>query len=140
MMVCLFVGLFFMFKHKRLQALSRRKMKSGCMLRTRCRKVLRPKRNIAMQLEIEKRIMSIRAVNVVGGLAGLNILTFSNKSNVGTVFVNLKHWNDRDLKTEGVPQIMAEIQKRTADLKGSTHAGDRASRYSRSRAVVGFHL
>src|SRR5687768_6081766 len=74
-------------------------------------------RNIALQLEIQKRIKSIPAVIVVGGLAGLNILTFSNKSNVGTVFVNLKHWNDRDLKTESVPMIMAEIQKRTADIK-----------------------
>ncbi|HOX83842.1 MAG TPA: efflux RND transporter permease subunit, partial [Chryseolinea sp.] len=49
--------------------------------------------------------------------AGLNILSFSNKSNVGTLFVNLKHWHDRDLKTESVPMIMDEIRKLTADIK-----------------------
>ncbi|WP_258100237.1 efflux RND transporter permease subunit [Marinoscillum pacificum] len=75
------------------------------------------KRNIELQLELQKRIMAIPAVNVVGGLAGLNILTFSNKSNAGTLFVNLKHWNDRDLETESVPQIMAQIQQITADIK-----------------------
>ncbi|MBA4054165.1 MAG: hydrophobe/amphiphile efflux-1 family RND transporter, partial [Marivirga sp.] len=74
-------------------------------------------RSIEMLLELQKRIQEIPAVKVAGGLAGLNILTFSSKSNAGTVFVNLKHWDDRDLKTESVPMIMAEIQKRTADIK-----------------------
>jgi HAE1 family hydrophobic/amphiphilic exporter-1 len=74
-------------------------------------------RSIEMQLELQKRIQEIPAVSVVGGLAGLNILTFSNKSNAGTLFITLKHWDDRDLKTESVPMITAEIQKRTADIK-----------------------
>jgi HAE1 family hydrophobic/amphiphilic exporter-1 len=46
-------------------------------------------------------------------------MTFSNKSNTGTVFVNLKHWEDRDLKTESVPQVMAQIQQMVSDIKGA---------------------
>jgi HAE1 family hydrophobic/amphiphilic exporter-1 len=74
-------------------------------------------RSVELMQEIQKRIESIPAVKVVGGLAGLNILTFSSKSNAGTVFVNLKHWDERDPETESVVAIMAEIQKRTADIK-----------------------
>jgi HAE1 family hydrophobic/amphiphilic exporter-1 len=116
MMVCLFVGLFFMFKEKPTGFIPTEDEKR-MFVAYEMPEGTSTERNIALQLEIQKRIKSIPAVNVVGGLAGLNILTFSNKSNVGTVFVNLKHWNDRDLKTESVPMIMAEIQKRTADIK-----------------------
>ena len=117
MMVCLFVGLFFMFKNKPTGFIPTEDEKR-MYVAYEMPEGTSTTRNIEFQLELEKRIMSIPAVRVVGGLAGLNILTFSNKSNVGTVFVNLKHWRDRDLKTESVPMIMAEIQKRTADMKG----------------------
>jgi hydrophobic/amphiphilic exporter-1 (mainly G- bacteria), HAE1 family len=116
MMVCLFVGLFFMFRNKPTGFIPTEDEKR-MYVAYEMPEGTSTKRNIAMQLEIQKRIQSIPAVNVAGGLAGLNILTFSNKSNVGTVFVNLKHWNDRDLDTESVPMVMAEIQKRTADIK-----------------------
>jgi HAE1 family hydrophobic/amphiphilic exporter-1 len=56
-------------------------------------------------------------VRVVGGLAGLNIISFSNKSNVGTMFVNLKPWDDRKDKALQLQAIIAEIQKRTSDIK-----------------------
>jgi hydrophobic/amphiphilic exporter-1 (mainly G- bacteria), HAE1 family len=116
MMACLFVGLFFMFRNKPTGFIPTEDEKR-MYVAYEMPEGTSTKRNIEMQLEIQKRIQSIRAVNVAGGLAGLNILTFSNKSNVGTVFVNLKHWNDRDLETESVPMVMAEIQKRTADIK-----------------------
>jgi HAE1 family hydrophobic/amphiphilic exporter-1 len=54
---------------------------------------------------------------VVGGIAGLNILTFSNKSNAGTLFITLKDWKDRDLKKESVQHIMQEVQRITSDIK-----------------------
>ncbi|HEY3402599.1 MAG TPA: efflux RND transporter permease subunit, partial [Ohtaekwangia sp.] len=116
MMVCLFVGLFVMFKNKPTGFIPVEDEKR-MYVTYEMPEGTSTTRNIALQLELQKRITEIPAVNVVGGLAGLNIMTFSNKSNVGTLFVNLKHWNERDLKTESVPQIMAEIQKRTADIK-----------------------
>lgn len=116
MMVCLFVGLFFLFKNKPTGFIPTEDEKR-MYVAYEMPEGTSTARNIEMQLELQKRIQSIPAVKVAGGLAGLNILTFSNKSNVGTVFVNLKHWHDRDLKKESVPQIMAEIQKRTADIK-----------------------
>lgn len=116
MMVCLFVGLFFLFRNKPTGFIPTEDEKR-ILLTYEMAEGTSTTRSIEMLQEITKRIRTIPAVKVTGGLAGLNILTFSNKSNAGTVFINLKHWDDRDLKTESVPMVMAEIQKRTADIK-----------------------
>ncbi len=116
MMVCLFVGLFFLFKMKPTGFLPTEDEKR-VFVTYEMAEGTSTTRNIDMMLELQKRISSMNAVRTAGGLAGLNVLTFSTKSNVGTIFVNLKHWDDRDLKTEDVPHVIAEIQRRTADIK-----------------------
>jgi len=47
----------------------------------------------------------------------LNIISFSNKSNVGTLFVSLKPWDTRKGKAGHVQSIIAEIQKRLSSIK-----------------------
>ncbi|WP_276372334.1 efflux RND transporter permease subunit [Chryseolinea sp. H1M3-3] len=116
MMVCLFVGLFFLFKQKPTGFIPTEDEKR-LFLTYEMPEGTSTTRSIEMQLELQKRVQAIPAVSVVGGLAGLNILTFSNKSNAGTLFITLKHWDDRDLEKESVAMITAEIQKRTADIK-----------------------
>jgi HAE1 family hydrophobic/amphiphilic exporter-1 len=116
MMVVLFVGLFFLFKNKPSGFIPTEDEKR-LFVTYEMPEGTSTTRNIAMMLELQKRIQQIPAVSVAGGLAGLNILTFSSKSNSGTVFVALKHWDERDPKTESVQAVMVEIQKRTADLK-----------------------
>ena len=67
-----------------------------------------------MLKEIMSRVQSMPAVKVVGGLAGLNIISFSNKSNVGTMFVNLKPWADREDAGLQIKSVLANVQKRIA--------------------------
>jgi HAE1 family hydrophobic/amphiphilic exporter-1 len=74
-------------------------------------------RNVAMLLEISKRLRSLPEAKVVGGLAGLNIVTFSNKSNAGTIFVMLKPWDDRKGKEHHVQSVIAKIRAATSDIK-----------------------
>ncbi len=116
MMVCLFIGLFFLFKNKptgfipaedegRLYVIY--EMPEGASTN----------RSKEMLLKVMKRVQGIPGVRVVGGLAGLNIVSFSSKSNVGTMFVNLQPWDDRTTKELQVKNIIAEIKKRTADIK-----------------------
>jgi HAE1 family hydrophobic/amphiphilic exporter-1 len=116
MMACLFVGLFFLFKQKPTGFIPTEDEKR-VYVTYELPEGSSTTRSVDMLLEIQKRLSDIPAVQTIGGLAGLNILTFSNKSNAGTLFVNLKHWDDRDLKTEGVSHITAEILRRTADIK-----------------------
>lgn len=119
MMACLFVGLYFLFANKSTGFLPVEDEKR-VLITYEMPEGTSTTRNIAMMNEIQKRVGNMPAVRAAGGLAGLNIITFSTKSNVGTVFVNLKPWDERDLKTEDVPHIMAEVQRRTADIKEAT--------------------
>jgi HAE1 family hydrophobic/amphiphilic exporter-1 len=116
MMMCLFVGLYFLFKNKPTGFIPIEDEKRF-QVTYELPEGTSTTRSIELMQEIQKRISDIPAVKTVGGLAGLNILTFSNKSNAGTVFVNLKHWDERDPATESVPKVMAEVQRRTADIK-----------------------
>ena len=116
MMACLFVGLYFLFSNKPTGFIPTEDEKR-LTVTYELPEGSSTTRSIELLQELQKRILEIPAVNVAGGMAGLNIMTFSNKSNVGTVFVNLKHWDDRDLSTESVPHVIQEIQRRTADIK-----------------------
>ncbi|MBX2901338.1 MAG: multidrug efflux RND transporter permease subunit [Cyclobacteriaceae bacterium] len=116
MMMVLFVGLFLLFQKKPTGFIPTEDEKR-VIVTYEMPEGTSTSRNIELMQELQKRIMDIKATRVVGGLAGLNILSFSTKSNTGTVFVNLKHWDDRDPKTESVPEVIKEIQRRTADIK-----------------------
>lgn len=70
-----------------------------------------------MLLEIQKRVNSIPEIKVLGGLAGFNALTQAAKSNSGTMFVSLKPWEERKGASQSSQAIIAEINKRCADLK-----------------------
>jgi len=74
-------------------------------------------RSIAMLKEIQARVLSLPEVKVVGGLAGLNIISFSNKSNVGTMFVMMKPWDDRKGSEHNAQSVIKKIMKITADIK-----------------------
>lgn len=77
-------------------------------------------RSIAMIKEIMDSVRTIPAINVVGGLAGLNIANFSFKSNSGTMFVSLKPWDKRTDTKDKLNGVIAEIQKKTAGIKEAT--------------------
>lgn len=74
-------------------------------------------RSYTMLLELVKRIKSIPEVSVVGGLAGFNLFQGSNKSNVGTIWIMLKPWDERKGEGEDALSILSKIQQKTADIK-----------------------
>jgi HAE1 family hydrophobic/amphiphilic exporter-1 len=116
MLVCLFIGLFFLFKNKPTGFLPTED--EGRMYVTyEMPEATSTTRSIEMLLTIMKRVQQIPAIKALGGIAGLNVVTFSNKSNVGTMFVLLKPWSVRKSKAEHVQSVIAEIQKRTADIR-----------------------
>ncbi len=116
MLVVLFVGLFFLFKNKPTGFIPIED--EGRMFVTyEMPEATSTTRNVDMLLEISKRIRSLPEVKVVGGLAGLNIVSFSNKSNTGTIFVMLKPWDDRKGKEHHVQTVIGKIRAMTADIK-----------------------
>ncbi len=70
-------------------------------------------------LEVLNKIMDVvKATPGVGhfaALGGLNVVTFSTKSNSGSIFCQLKPWDERTKESEQVPGIIGVLQKRIAE-------------------------
>lgn len=116
MLVVLFVGLFFLFKNKPTGFIPTED--EGRLLVTyEMPEATSTTRSVAMLREIASRIRKMPEVKVAGGLAGLNIISFSSKANAGTVFVNLQPWDERKGKGQHAQDIMNKIRAMTADIK-----------------------
>ncbi len=116
MLLVLFVGLFFLFKNKPTGFIPTED--NGRLFITyEMPEATSTTRSVEMLQEISRRVSKIPAIQTLGGLAGLNVVSFSNKSNVGTFFVALKPWEERKSKQDQLNAVIAEIQKRTADIK-----------------------
>ena len=116
MLVCLFVGLYFLFQNKP-SGFIPTEDEGRLYVTYELPEATSTERSKAMLLEVMRRVKSIPGVKTVGGLAGLNIITFSNKSNAGTMFVQLAPWSDRETKELQLSSIIASIQKNTADIR-----------------------
>ncbi len=115
MMICLIIGLAYLFKSKPTGFIPTED--EGRMFVTyEMQEGTSTTRSVAMLKAIMQRVKAIPAVNVVGGLAGLNAVSFSNKSNVGTMFVMLKPWDERKSKADQLDAVIGQIMQRTADL------------------------
>jgi len=116
MLVCLFVGLIFLF-HKKPSGFIPTEDEGRLYVTYEMPEATSTERSKVMLLDIMARIKNIPGVALVGGLAGLNIITFSNKSNAGTMFVQLKPWDQRTTKELQLQSIITAIQKNTADIR-----------------------
>ncbi|PZX61877.1 efflux RND transporter permease subunit [Hydrotalea sandarakina] len=72
-------------------------------------------------LDVLNRMMGIlKEVPGVGhfaALGGLNVVTFATKSNSGTIFCQLKPWDQRTDKAQQIKNIIATLQQRFAVIK-----------------------
>ena len=116
MLVCLFVGLFFMFKAKP-SGFIPSEDEGRLYVTYEMPEGASTTRSKIMLQDVMARVQKVPGVRIVGGLAGLNIISFSNKSNVGTMFVSLDPWDERKTPELQLGAIIANIQKATADIK-----------------------
>ncbi len=116
MMVVLVVGLLFLFKAKPTGFIPTED-EGRLFVTYEMPEATSTTRNIAMLKDIMARVEAIPEVDIVGGLAGLNIVSFSNKSNVGTMFVRLKPWDERKGKGQDVQAVIGKIMGATRDIK-----------------------
>jgi hydrophobic/amphiphilic exporter-1 (mainly G- bacteria), HAE1 family len=116
MMVVLFFGLFFLFKNKPTGFIPTED-EGRLYVTYEMPEATSTTRSIAMLRDLARRIRQIPEVKTVGGLAGLNIISFSNKTNVGTMFVMLKPWDDRKGDEHTSQAVTAKISKAVADVK-----------------------
>lgn len=69
-------------------------------------------RTVAVLQKTMKTLDEVPGVGHYAGIAGLNVVSFSTKSNAGTIFCQLKPWNERKTKSEQLDGIIAELNKR----------------------------
>ena len=69
-------------------------------------------RTVDVLHQVMKTLDEVHGVDHYAALAGLNVITFSTKSNSGTVFCQLKPWDERTSKEEQLNGMIAELNKR----------------------------
>lgn len=116
MLIVLFVGLYLLFQNKPSGFIPTED--EGRMLVTyEMPEASSTTRSVNMMTELISRISKIPETRVVGGLAGLNIVSFATKANAGTIFVNLKSWDERKGEGQHAQDVMNKIRALTADIK-----------------------
>ncbi|MBS1751382.1 MAG: multidrug efflux RND transporter permease subunit [Bacteroidetes bacterium] len=116
MLIVLFVGLFFLFENKPTGFIPIED-EGRLMVAYEMPEATSTTRSVDMLKTIAGRVRQIPEINVVGGLAGMNIVSFSSKSNTGTLFISLKPWDDRKGNGQHAQEVIKKIQAAVADIK-----------------------
>ncbi len=74
-------------------------------------------RSLVVLNEMMKICQQVPGVFHAAALGGLNVLTGGSKSNSGTIFMQLKPWDERKKKSEQLSGVIAELNKRFAAIK-----------------------
>jgi len=74
-------------------------------------------RTVAVLHQMMNELDSVPGILHYAALGGLNAVTFASKSNSGTIFVQLKPWDERTTDGTQIGAIIANIQKRVARFK-----------------------
>ena len=116
MLVCLFVGLGFLFKAKPTGFIPNEDQ--GYMFMTyELPEATSISRNIETLHKIIGELKNVKAIKNTGAIAGLNAVSQSNKSNVGTIFILFKPWEERKGKGGSLEEIMADVNGRMSQIK-----------------------
>ena len=96
-----------------------KKMKEDCISHTNCRKL----HQLQDLLDVLKRMMTILektpGIGHFAAINGLNVVTFASKSNSGTIFTQLKPWDERTSKALQLNSIMATLRRKFAAIKSA---------------------
>lgn len=71
-------------------------------------------RSLEVIQKVMKAISETPGVGHYAALGGLNVITFSTKSNSGSVFIQMKPWDERTNPEEQVPNVLDVLRKRIA--------------------------
>ncbi len=114
LLICICVGAWFLFQHKPSGFIPSED--DGNLYVTF---QLPPAAATSQSVDVMSRLMKVVAstpgVAHYAALSGLNVVNNATNSNAGTIYVQLKPWDERGGSDEQVPGIMEVMQKRIAD-------------------------
>ncbi len=119
-LVCICVGTFFLFKDKPTGFIPSED-DGNLYVTFQLPPASATTQSVAVMQQIMKVVGSTPGVAHYAALSGLNVITNATNSNCGTVYCQLKPWDERHSSSEQVPGIISVMQKRIADagIKGA---------------------
>ncbi|MEN7547893.1 multidrug efflux RND transporter permease subunit [Rapidithrix thailandica] len=67
--------------------------------------------------DVMKAFQEVEEVKHFAAIVGLNVVTFSNKPNSGTIFCTLKSWDERKRKDQQLFGVIAKLNQKFATIK-----------------------
>ncbi|MEO6914310.1 MAG: efflux RND transporter permease subunit, partial [Chitinophagaceae bacterium] len=118
LLVCLFIGTFLLFKNKPTGFLPSED--EGRLIATF---ELPEAASTTRSLEVLDSMMAILkstpGINHYAALGGLNAITFASKSNSGTIFTQLKPWDERTDKSLQLDSLIATLNRKFSSIRGA---------------------
>ncbi|MGD0754322.1 MAG: efflux RND transporter permease subunit [Bacteroidales bacterium] len=71
--------------------------------------------SVAVMTQLMQVITSTPGIGHYAALSGLNVVTNATNSNCGTIYCQLKPWDERSVSAEQVPGIISVMQKRISE-------------------------
>lgn len=118
LLICVFVGTFFLFKSKPTGFIPQED-EGRLYITYELPEASSTARSIEVLNQMMQIIGSTPGVGHYAGVGGLNAVTFSTKSNSGTIFTQLKPWSERKDKSKQLNAIIGTLQQRFSVIKGA---------------------
>jgi HAE1 family hydrophobic/amphiphilic exporter-1 len=115
-LICIFVGTFFLFKSKP-TAFIPQEDEGRLYITYELPEAASTTRSLAVLDSVMSILKSTPGIAHFAGIGGLNVVTFSNKSNSGTIFTMLKPWDERKDKSKQLDGIIGTLQQKFAAIK-----------------------
>jgi HAE1 family hydrophobic/amphiphilic exporter-1 len=74
-------------------------------------------RSVAVLKHMMSILDSVPGIGHYAALGGLNVVTFANKSNSGTIFCSLKPWDERKEKSQQLQALVGILQQKLSVIK-----------------------
>ncbi|MBN9380107.1 MAG: multidrug efflux RND transporter permease subunit [Chitinophagaceae bacterium] len=116
LLVCIIVGALFLFKKKPTGFIPTED-EGRVYITYEIPEAASTARSLVVLDSMMKVINNIPGVAHYAALGGLNVVTFATKSNSGTIFCQLKPWDERKDKSLQLDGVMTEMRKRFAVFK-----------------------
>ncbi len=115
-LICLFVGTFFLFKTKATGFIPTED-EGRVFVTFELPEASSTARSLEVLDTMMYKLKRTPGIAHFAALGGLNVVTFSTKSNSGTIFIQLKPWKERSDKSLQVAALMANLQQSFASIK-----------------------
>jgi HAE1 family hydrophobic/amphiphilic exporter-1 len=111
LLLCICVGAVFLFKHKSAGFIPSED-DGNLYVTFQLPPAYATSQSVGVMQRLMKVVESTPGVGHYAALSGLNVVTNATNSNCGTIYIQLKPWDERKKGSEVVPGIIGELQKR----------------------------